>query len=401
MKAAEDAINADERFEYLAPATDLIREFVADCASDPQSDRVKGFMERHGKDPSSQVCYFGIESLRVSQVAQVAGIRLLPTGDPAIPASNPLFRVGEPVTGVEAVTVTGTGEVQMAARARQLAEHAFRVMRIALRQTYHGLNPEQLRFRLGTSHAFSEGVGGWRRHEDGAFPLDLPTDLSLVVAVPVVGLPPTAPRKSVNEKALLAVQWLDRAVFTSDPLVATLFRFFALEALLGDASDRLKNGLLALRQMTLSRIAAGYFRHPDDTLLQYDQVRSHAVHGEIAPTVTREQAGLFAWAVRDTLDQYLTVANQHGFNRRRQLLDLLDRYEGRDELIAWIRVNGSTEWTDYLDSLLTRQADRNAGTTHNGEKEGKGTTAGKIIAISTARIEHVTRRVTNKPPGSL
>jgi hypothetical protein len=31
---------------------------------------------------------------------------------------------------------------------------------------------------------------------------------------------------------------MDRAVFTSDPLVATLFRFFALEALLGNASDR-------------------------------------------------------------------------------------------------------------------------------------------------------------------
>jgi hypothetical protein len=46
----------------------------------------------------------------------------------------------------------------------------------------------------------------------------------------------------------LAVGWLDRAVFTSDPLVATLYRFFALEALLGDTSDGLKSGSLALRR---------------------------------------------------------------------------------------------------------------------------------------------------------
>ena len=40
MKAAEDAIAADERFEYLAPAEDLIMEFAADCAADRQADHV-------------------------------------------------------------------------------------------------------------------------------------------------------------------------------------------------------------------------------------------------------------------------------------------------------------------------------------------------------------------------
>jgi hypothetical protein len=82
--------------------------------------------------------------------------------------------------------------------------------------------------------------------------------LEAVRATPVAGLPPTAAKKSINEKALLAVEWLDRAVFTPDPLVATLFRFFALEALLGDKSGGLKNGVLALRQMMLSEIANGY-----------------------------------------------------------------------------------------------------------------------------------------------
>jgi hypothetical protein len=176
-----------------------------------------------------------------------------------------------------------------------------------------------------------------------------------VLASPVAGLPPTAAKKSINEKALLAVNWLDRAVFTPDPLVATLFRFFALEALLGDASEGLKNGLLALRQMTLSRIAQGYFRHPDDTFLQYDQMRSYAVHREIAPTVTPAQASDFAWAVRDTLDEYLAVASQSGFTKRRQLLDLLDNYPGRDALVTWIREHGSDEWGQYLDRITADQ----------------------------------------------
>lgn len=57
--------------------------------------------------------------------------------------------------------------------------------------------------------------------------------------------------------------------------------------------------------------------------------------------VTTEQASDFAWAVRDTLDQYLTVASENGFTKRGQLLDLLDTYSGRDALIDWIRAHGS------------------------------------------------------------
>jgi hypothetical protein len=354
MRATEDAIAADEGFEHLAPAEDLMHEFAADCAADRQADHTGAFMERHGWDATARVCYFGVESLHVSHATEVAGIRLLPPGDTEIPEANPLFKLDQSIASFAAVTVTGTNDVQMAARARELAEHALRVLRAALRQ-YQGLHPQQLRFRLGTSYAFADGGGGWAAHGDVALPLELPRDITPILAAPVAGLPPTAAKKRINEKALLALQWLDRAVFTCDPLVATLFRFFGFEALLGSASDRLKNGPLALRQMTLSRIATGSFRHPDDTLLQYDQVRSFAVHGELAPTVTPAQASDFAWAVRDTLDQYLTVANEHGFTRRKQLLDLLDHYEGRDDLIAWIRENGSNKWTEYLDHVTASQ----------------------------------------------
>jgi hypothetical protein len=363
MKAAGDALAADERFEHLDPAADLIREFAAACMADRRTDHAEAFMGRHGQDASEQVCYFGVERLRVDQAADVAGVRLLPLGHPDIPDTNPLFKLDQSIASVAAVPVTGTNKVRMAARARNLAEHALRVLRIALRQEDRGLHPQQLRFRLATSHAFADGGGGWQIHDDVALPAGLPADLmTAILATLVAGLPPTAAKKSINEKALLAVEWLDRAVFTPDPLTATLFRFFALEALLGDASDRLKNGPLALRQMTLGEIANGYFFDPDDTFLQYDLIRSHTVHGEIAPAVTAEQAAEFAWAVRDTLDQYLTVASRHGFTKRRQLLDLLDNYPKRHELITWIRGHGSPEWNSYLDSVTGQDAgDQAAG----------------------------------------
>jgi hypothetical protein len=64
----------------------------------------------------------------------------------------------------------------------------------------------------------------------------------------------------------------------------------------------------------------------DDTLLAYKEVRSFAVHSEAEPPVALEQASDFERAVRETFDQYLTVAKKRGFTKRRQLLQLLDNY---------------------------------------------------------------------------
>jgi hypothetical protein len=49
--------------------------------------------------------------------------------------------------------------------------------------------------------------------------------------------------------------------------------------------------------------------------------------------------------------------------KRRQLLDLLDNYPGRDALIAWIREYGSDKWGEYLDTITASPdaADQAAG----------------------------------------
>jgi len=102
---------------------------------------------------------------------------------------------------------------------------------------------------------------------------------------------------------------MERACLTGDELIALLYRFFALEALLGDKSEGLKAHGLAFREMMLSRIVSGGFRHPNATFFFYDQIRSAAVHGEEDPAVAQADAAGFEWAARDALTNYLVLVS--------------------------------------------------------------------------------------------
>lgn len=130
-----------------------------------------------------------------------------------------------------------------------------------------------------------------------------------------------------------------------------LYRFFALEALLGDKSEGLKAHSLAFREMMLSHIISGGFRHPNRTFFFYDQIRSAAVHGEEAPAAAWRDATGFEWAVRDTLSNYLALARDRRIARRGKLLQTLDDHPDRPKLIAWLRQYGGSVWTGYLDKL--------------------------------------------------
>jgi hypothetical protein len=152
------------------------------------------------------------------------------------------------------------------------------------------------------------------------------------------------------------MEWMERACLTSDNLIAMLYRFFALEALLGDKSEGLKAHGIAFREMMLSHIIEGGFRHPNATFFYYDQIGSVAVHGGQAPEVPREVAGKFEWAVRDTLGNYFTLARQHGFSKRGQLLKFLDQHPDKHKLLAWIRDYGGPVWDEFLDKNKTPAA---------------------------------------------
>jgi hypothetical protein len=267
-----------------------------------------------------------------------------------VPTTSPFLSLASPVGCVAAVEVEGTSLEQMATRARERATHALRILRIALRDDL-GINYEQLRFRLGTSYAFDERESGWASREDAAYELNFTEDRAARVGEHAMANLPIHPSTGIEKQVNIAMRWMERAWFADEPLVSLLYLFFSLEALLGDKSAGLKAHQLALRQAMLSHVVTGSFSHPNSTWFLYDEVRSGAVHGEDFFDVSWDVARNFGWSVRQTLNNFVVVAGQQRLAKRGRLLRFLDQHPDRPEFIAWLRVNGGDQWTEYLDRV--------------------------------------------------
>jgi hypothetical protein len=350
-RQAVAAVRADLRFEHLAHPDDGVWRFADESMSDRSADHVPAFVERHAREPQEATCYLPVEFLKVGDETELAGTRLLPVSDPQIPRpSAPWFSLEAPVGCVAAIAVRGTDYGRMAERARTAASHALRVLRPTLPNHKQYGDERQLRFRLGPAYAFDDQLAGWDRGPDDAYEMNLGRDLSHVLADPMMALP-AEPGTDIERKALVALRWMERAYMTGDALVALLYRFFALEALLGRKSERLKAHGLAFRQMVLGHAVTGSFGRPTTTLLIYDQIRSGAVHGEDVPGVSSAITHDVEREIRRTLDQYLTFARQHSLVKRSRLLNMLDNHPARNDLIAWLREYGGDAWEPYLDDL--------------------------------------------------
>jgi len=352
MDEAEYALASDLRFEYMTNTLDTLRGFVAWAWFDRDSDHVGPYVAQHAREPDELTCFVPIEYLTVTETMTLAGIRLLPAADANIPgADNEWFALERPIGSVAAIPVTGTNLGNMASRARDAVATALRIARIGLRD-HRSINDRQLRFRPATSYAFTNGVFGWADGQDAAYDLTLtPEVLGALERRGIWGMPPV-PQTDVQKKADLAVRWMERARFATEPLVALLYLFYALEALLGDKSERLKADGLAFRQLVLSHVVTGGFRHPNTTWLLYDQVRSAAVHGEVPPVLEDGAVERFEWAVRDTLNEYLAFAASQGITRRGRLMRALTNHPDVALLADWIRENAGHEWQSFLEDAL-------------------------------------------------
>lgn len=350
MDATKEALLSDFSFEHLRKPDDEIWRFVAKCWVDKETNHVPDFIKEHNRKPFDLVCFIPVEHLSVPKATEVLDIRLLPIDNAEVPQAEPYLSLEKPVGCVAAVPVRGTNLKLMAGRARFLASHSLRVMRIALRED-RGIHDRQLRFRLGMSYAFDDKLSGWGTREDAAFDLEFVDVLVTRAENQPVSKMPAYPITDTDRKADLALRWMERAWLVGEPLVALLYLFFALEALLGDKSEGLKAHGLAFRQAMLSHIADGNFPNPNETWFLYDRVRSGAVHGENAPDVTWKDVQSFALDVRRTLNQYLTVTKEQKFAKRGRLLGFLDRHEDRPKLVVWLRKNGGDIWTKFLDDL--------------------------------------------------
>ena len=352
MERVVVALAADLRFEYMDNAKDTLQDFVVRAWFDRQTDRVPLYVAEHAREILDLRCFVPIEFLKVDAETALLGLRLLSVTDPAIPARiASWFDLEPPVGSVAVVPITGTKLGAMGERARELVAHALRVTRVGLRDQ-PGIHDRQLRFRTGIAYAFSNDTSGWSSREDTAYELTFTTSLLGAMADrPVWKLPP-APVTDIEKKADLALRWMERARFSGEPLVALLFLFFALEALLGDTSEGLKADALAFRQLVLSHIVSGGFRHPNKTWFLYERVRSAAVHGEEAPLVDDEAVRGFEWSVRDTLNEYLAFAADEGITRRGKLIRALMSHPDVQQLAAWIRTDAGPDWAAYLQKVL-------------------------------------------------
>lgn len=351
ISQAEVAVLDDLRFEHLGRKVgDAVWQFASKAYLDRHTNHVAAFVAQHAREPRTLSCFIPVEFLKVGADTVLLGIRLLPVDHADVSLVTGSFPLEPPVGCVAALKVKGTSYQRMAERARIVAAHALRVLRVALRE-HKLIHDRQLRFRLGIDYAFSERLSGWTQRGEVAWELELDGEsVALALSQPVAKVA-VRPATDIEKKAHLALQWMERASLVGEPLVALLYLFFALEALLGDKSEGLKAHGLAFRQTMLSHIVTGaLYSHPNETYFLYDEVRSEAVHGEDGPEVRWDHVKSFARVVRRTLSQYLSYAESEGFKRRSRLLKALGEHPDREQLVAWLRQNGGPDWVSYLES---------------------------------------------------
>ncbi len=327
----------DLRFEYLKarPIHDSVWRFVCEFVMRGTKGLVERLITEHEREIIDTVCYFPVLFLTVQEELELHGVRFTlrrAEGKQSQPGS------------VAAVPCRGTDYGEMAKRARQVAEHALRVLRATLRD-YSFMPDEQLRFRLGYSMCFEGVAGGWSNQPDqgGELELDEPL-LRTARAAPLFTLPLEG-RTDVERRTNTALKWFEQAQLVGNPLMEVLFCFTALEAILGDKHE----GLKAPNRAMLSLVTKGGFRHPSVTFALYDQVRSAAVHGEKRPTVDEKSAEQFAWDVRCALNEFLEFARSEGMTKRSQVRKALDGHPRRSKVVTGLLRNDPKTWKKFLE----------------------------------------------------
>jgi hypothetical protein len=196
---AQASIVGDLRFEYLdqRAASEALWRLVCRCVADRTTDYVGSWVKEHAREILDRVCYLPVEHLQIESAVDIAGLRLLPTASDELPPKEHGFVLDPPVRCVVAVRVSGTNYTQMAGRARVIAEHGLRVLRVALR-TNRGAHDDQLRFGLRESCAFDDRASGWERHPGAPIPLSIATGDAQRVSSQLVAALPPVPRNQFD-----------------------------------------------------------------------------------------------------------------------------------------------------------------------------------------------------------
>jgi hypothetical protein len=327
-------------YEHLdnQQAEGAVWRFVCMSIKDRGSNHVEPFLTRYHKDATDEVIFFSVRHLQVTESMTFSDCDLLPIDDPTIPAGESL-REESDVGSVVRISETGTSMAKQVDRARIRAEYALDLLRVCLRR-HNQFHAAQMRFSLGERFATEHGTG-WKRRSDVAY--DLTVNPGIVAGVkewPAASLALVG-SNDLERHARLAVDWLARARLTPEPLMETLFLFFALEALLGDRQDKKKGHDLAFRRAMLSHVQRGGFTTPDATYLLYDQVRSAAVHGSASPEVPSRMLVSLDHDVSLALDEYLEFAAERGLTRRSAVMRALRDHPDSGDMVLWLHQHAS------------------------------------------------------------
>lgn len=351
---AKSTVAADLRFEHLGrrvasdPLQEALIRFACLCEMQEDTDQVTPFFSEHSREPEERSCFIGVEYLRVTEPYEFSGLRLLPTDHLDVPSAGGVFTLEPPIGAVVAVPTEGTHLGLMKDRAAAVAERVLRVLRVGMRKDRY-LNPLQLRFRLAESYSFGGGAAGFQTPDDARWDVTVDRELIHLVQDQSLAALATEPRNDLEQCAARALGWIEDSMIEGDRLKSLLFLFFALEAMLGERSERQKGHGLAFRRALLSLTTRGHFADPERAYRLYDQVRSAAVHGGEAPNVPEDMWRAFAWDTREAFIQYMELATRQEFKTRRALLRYLRGLEDKKKLAEWLRERARENWDEFLE----------------------------------------------------
>ena len=345
LERTHRVLDADPRFEHLDRKLDeALWRFACQAALLRGANHVTDFVRQHAITPQRLRCFFPIEHLTVEAPHPFDPVLLLPVSHSDVPPPEMGFKLEPPVGAIAAVDVEGTHYGRMAERGAQGVDRALRFLRAAMRAGR--FSEDQLRFRRGIGWSFGKNLAGWKRREDEAVAVKLTPDLAEELDKSILSNLAHQPTNDVQRQAAIALRWIERGMLATEQVESLLFYFFALEALLGEKSEKLKGRQLAFDRAMLSVARDGSFWNPNHVYDLYADVRSAAVHGKEPPELAPKTVRDFGWDVRNALEDYLAFAEARGLSRRGKLLEALRGHPLRDELRAHLTEFMDDAWNE-------------------------------------------------------
>lgn len=158
---------------------------------------------------------------------------------------------------------------------------------------------------------------------------------------------------SFSRRLDTALAWLDKSRRSPEPELAFLALISAIEALLGERSERRKGALLALRAMLVTLSVDGHFSDPAQLARLYE-IRSDLTHGS-----SSELAPDHVWSIRTVAEDafWTTVRFLH---LRRDIITsrafdkALDEPELLSKAGAWLRQIDTAPYQDMAEVAVKR-----------------------------------------------